>query len=137
MAELVAAARRLFVETEPAPLGRLILSFRKEWLQDFGRPHEEAGLGYERMLLGPLNRAGIFEVIEGPTHDPDLQRHYRLTVEPDLANAIATYLEVDSGSALAPTLQVLLTKLWERAGGVGHAFAARRSTIACSTKGSS
>ena len=106
----------LFLDASRAPRGRLILGFRKEWLQEFERPHDEAGLGYERVLLGPLDRAGIVEAIEGPTRDPDLQRHYRLTVEPGLANAIATALEADAGSALAPTLQVLLTKLWQRAG---------------------
>ena len=122
VAELVGAVRALFLDASRAPRGRLILGFRKEWLQDFERPHDEVGLGYERMLLGPLDRAGIVEAIEGPTRDPDLQRHYRLTVEPGLANAIATALEADSGSALAPTLQVLLTKLWQRAGGPGGTF---------------
>ena len=122
VAELVGAVRALFLDASRAPRGRLILGFRKEWLQEFERPHDEVGLGYERMLLGPLDRAGIVEAIEGPTRDPDLQRHYRLTVEPGLANAIATYLEADSGSALAPTLQVLLTKLWQRAGGPGGTF---------------
>jgi hypothetical protein len=119
IAELVGAVRALFLDASRAPRGRLILAFRQEWLQEFERPHDEAGLGYERMLLGPLDRAGIIEEIEGPTRDPDLQRHYRLTVEPGLAQHIAAYLEGDSGSAVAPTLQVLLTKLWDGAGGVG------------------
>ena len=48
-------------------------------MQEFERPHDEAGLGYERVLLGPLDRAGIVEAIEGPTRNPDLQR----TVPPD------------------------------------------------------
>jgi len=122
LAELVTAVRQLFVETSPAPRGRLILAFRKEWLHEFERPHDEAGLGYERMLLGPLDREGIVDAIEGPTRNPDLQRHYRLTVEPGLAQTIAAYLEADSRSALAPALQVLLTKLWQRAGGPGGTF---------------
>ena len=122
VAELVSAVRSLFLDASKAPRGRLILGFRKEWLQDFERPHDEAGLGYERMLLGPLDRAGIIEAIEGPTRDPDLRRHYGLTVEPGLAEVIATDLEADPESALAPTLQVLLTNLWQRAGGVGAAF---------------
>ena len=79
-------------------------------------------LGYERMLLAPLDRAGIIEAIEGPTRDPDLRRQYGLTIEPGLADRIAGELEHDAGSALAPTLQVLLTKLWESAGGKGASF---------------
>src|SRR5271166_3079341 len=84
VAGLVAAVRALFLDASRAPRGRLILGFRKEWLQEFERPHDEVGLGYERVLLGPLDRAGIVEAIEGPTRDPVLQRHYRLTVEPGL-----------------------------------------------------
>jgi hypothetical protein len=122
VAFLVEAVRALFLDASRAPRGRLILAFRKEWLQEFERPHDEAGLGYERVLLGPLDQSGIIEAIEGPTRAPDLQRRYRLTVDPGLAQTIATHLESDSGSALAPALQVLLTKLWTRAGGVGGAF---------------
>lgn len=122
IAELVGAVRALYLDASQAPRGRLILAFRQEWLQEFERPHDEAGLGYERMLLGPLDQAGVIEAIEGPTRDPDLQRHYRLTVEPGLARNIAAYLEGDSGSAVAPTLQVLLAKLWYGGGGVGGKY---------------
>ena len=122
VAGLVEAVRALFLDASRAPRGQLILAFRKEWLQEFERPHDEAGLGYKRVLLGPLDQSGIVEAIEGPTRDPDLQRKYLLTVEDGLAQTIATDLEADSGSALAPTLQVLLIKLWARAGGVGGAF---------------
>ena len=41
-----------------APRGRLILSFRKEWLQEFERPYDDASSATRRMLLGPLDRAG-------------------------------------------------------------------------------
>jgi hypothetical protein len=74
------------------------------------------------MLLAPLDRAGILEAIEGPIRDPDLRRYYGLSIEPGLAERIAGELEHDAGSALAPTLQVLLTKLWEGAGGKGARF---------------
>ena len=43
-------------------------------------------------------------------------------MSPAWPTTIATDLEADSGSALAPTLQVLLTKLWQRAGGPGGTF---------------
>ena len=128
VAELVGAVRGLFADPARAPRGKLILGFRKEWLQEFERAHDDVQLGYERMLLAPLDRAGIVEAIEGPTRHEDLQRHYGLTVEPGLAETIAVDLEADAGSALAPTLQVLLTKLWEAAGGKGaclHACAVR------------
>src|SRR5262249_14805613 len=120
--DLVGAVRDVFADSTQAPRGRLILGFRKEWLHEFERAHDEARLGYERMLLEPLDRTGIIEAIERPTRDPDLRQHFGLTVEPGLAARIAGDLEHDADSALAPTLQVLLTNLWKVAGGPGVAF---------------
>ena len=51
----------------------------------------------------------------GPARPGRLQRHYRLAIEDGLPEVIAEDLLADAGSALAPTLQVLLTKMWERA----------------------
>jgi hypothetical protein len=122
VAELVRAVRDAFLGPTRSPRGKLILGFRKEWLQEFERSHDEIELGHERMLLAPLDRAGIIEAIEGPIRNPDLRRHYGLAIEPGLAERIAGEIEHDAGSALAPTLQVLLTKLWESAGGKGARF---------------
>ena len=95
------------------------MGFRKEWLQEFERAHDHARLGYESLRLGPLDHDGIVEAIEGPTLTDDLRRHYGLTIAPGLANSIAMECERNAGSALAPTLQVLLTKMWTAAGGKG------------------
>src|SRR5262249_47043736 len=54
--DLVGAVRDVFADSTQAPRGRLILGFRKEWLHEFERAHDEARLGYERMLLEPLDR---------------------------------------------------------------------------------
>ena len=122
LVELVRALKEAFEGRDTAPAGRLILSFRKEWLQEFERSFDEARFGYESIKLRPLDYGGIIEAIEGPTRDPELRGHYELTVEPGLANRIAVELEHDAGAALAPTLQVLLTKMWTAAGGKGAAF---------------
>ena len=74
------------------------------------------------MPLKPLEPAGIIEAIEGPAHDPTLKRRYELTVADGLAPTIAEDLVIDAGSALAPTLQVLLTNMWKGAGGKGGRF---------------
>jgi hypothetical protein len=120
--ELVRAVRDVFLGPLRSPRGKLTLGFRKEWLQEFERAHDEVELSYERMLLAALDRGGIIEAIEGPVRDPDLRRHYGLTIDPGLAGRIAGEIEHDAGSALAPTLQVLLTKLWESARGKGASF---------------
>ena len=106
-------------------------------MQDFERPHDETGLGYERMLLGPLDRAGIIEAIEGPARDPDLQRHYRLNVEPGLSQTIATDLEADPGLGAGTNPSGATRR------SSGNALAAReprsrgRSTAASTTRASS
>ena len=64
----------------------------------------------------------MIEAIEGPASEPALQRRYELTVAEGLAPTIAEDLVNDAGSALAPTLQVLLTNMWRGAGGKGGAF---------------
>jgi len=122
VAELVRTLQTQFQDPAHSPPGRLILGFRKEWLQEFERAHDHARLGYESLRLGPLDHDGIVEAIEGPTQTDDLRRHYGLTIAPGLANSIAIELERDAGSALAPTLQVLLTKMWTAAGCKGASF---------------
>jgi hypothetical protein len=124
LAELLFALRSTFASRDEAarPLGKLILALRSEWLESFEGAHDKVELGYERLLLAPLDHSGIIEAIEGPIRDPDLQRHYGLSIESTLAQRIAGELEHDAGAALAPTLQVLLTNLWKSGGGKGARF---------------
>src|SRR5271157_2941986 len=123
-AELLAALRATFAGPDPArrPRGKLIVSFRNEWLDRFEQAFNAVKLGWEPMPLKPLEPAGIIEAIEGPSLDPTLKRRYELTVADGLAPTIAEDLVIDAGSALAPTLQVLLTNMWKGAGGKGGRF---------------
>ncbi len=124
LAELLSALRATFANPDPAarPRGKLILGFRNEWLDRFEQAFNAVKLGWEPMPLKPLDRAAIVEAIEGPGRDPALIRRYGLTVEDGLAASIAEDLVVDAGSAVAPTLQVLLTDMWRRSGGKGSRF---------------
>jgi len=124
LAELLAALRAIFAGPDPArrPRGKLIVSFRNEWLDRFEQSFNAVKLGWEPMPLKPLEPSGIIEAIEGPAHDPTLKRRYELTVAEGLAATIADDLVIDAGSALAPTLQVLLTNMWKGAGGKGRHF---------------
>src|SRR5208337_3493998 len=124
LAELTAALRATFAGPDPArrPRGKLIVSFRNEWLDRFEQAFNAVKLGWEPMPLKPLEPAGIIEAIEGPSLDPTLKRRYELTVADGLAPTIAEDLVIDAGSALAPTLQVLLTNMWKGAGGKGGRF---------------
>ena len=97
------------------PQGKLVLGFRKEWLAELDRRLAEAKLPRTKVFLKQLDRRGIIEAIRGPARPGRLQRQYRLAIEDGLPEVIADNLLADAGSALAPTLQVLLTKMWERA----------------------
>ena len=112
------------------PRGRLILSFRKEWFADFDaiRKSPDLKLDMKSMMLRPLDRSGVIEAIEGPAD------HFRLVINPNrgnlrprettLAEFIADGLfdtlvdpQDEQESPRAPTLQMLLTRMWREAYG--------------------
>ena len=113
--DFVAALADNLGDRETRPRGKLVCGFRKEWLAEIDRRLAEAKLPRSKVFLKPLDRRGIIEAINGPARPGRLQRHYRLSIEAGLPEAIAEDLLADAGSALTPTLQVLLTNMWQRA----------------------
>ena len=59
------------------PQGRLILSFRKEWLAEFNEIRKASNLDIKPKMLDPLDRPGVVEAIEGPA------THFGLVIRPD------------------------------------------------------
>lgn len=114
LADFMAGLGSLFGPAGQRPRGRLLLGFRKEWLPELQQRLTEQGLGWESLFLEGLSREGIVEAVTGPTHDR-LGRKYGLQVDDRLAEEIADDLLADPQSPVAPTLQVLLTKLWNEA----------------------
>src|SRR5690606_9704559 len=84
LGQLVAALQGVFGDRSQRPQGKLILSFRKEWLAEIQKQLEQYTLPRARVFLERLDRAGIVEVVVGPTRIERLQRHYRLSVEAGL-----------------------------------------------------
>jgi WD40 repeat protein len=114
--EFLQALHPLLDAAGQQPQGGLVLSFRKEWLADIQKRVEEAGFAYLVEYLARLDGEGIVQVITGPTQSERLAAHYKLRIAgPELPNRIAEDLEGDRGSAIAPTLQIVLAKMWERA----------------------
>ncbi len=107
--------QRIFGHPQARPHGRLILSFRKEWLPEFEARLAEQRLPRGRLFLEGLERSGIIAAVQGPTRSERLRSAYGLSVDDGLAGEIADDLLADPLSPLAPTLQVLLTKLWDEA----------------------
>jgi len=97
------------------PEGKLVLSFRKEWLADVLNGFEEKDIIYGKIILEQLDSQAIIDAIEGIIRNAHLQQRYKLRIDnPDsgrLSEIIATELLV-SRQGIAPTLQILLSKMW-------------------------
>ena len=101
---------------------RLILSFRKEWLTEFQAAARGAGLSWSEYPLTPLDRDEIMAAVEGPAVDPAARPIYRLSMARGLAGEIADDLlgfvadpAKNRESPVAPTLQILLRRMWDEA----------------------
>jgi WD40 repeat protein len=99
----------------PSPAGRIILSFRKEWFPELQKQVELQQLDYGKVFLENLDREAVIEIVNGLTSTRRLREFYGAQVQSGLPVMIADDLLVDRDSPVAPTLQILLTKLWKRA----------------------
>ncbi|MEM6801672.1 MAG: CHAT domain-containing protein [Bacteroidota bacterium] len=115
--ELFQILSECFDGDQQKPQGKVILSYRKEYHPEIEELAYEFSLPFTELFLKKLNRAGIVEAIEGLTKNPKTQEKYGLKIqyseEGDLAGIIADDLIADAESALAPVLQILLTRMWE------------------------
>lgn len=113
--ELLTEVRDLLDIPAHWPKGRLVLGFRKEWLAEIHKLATAQDLHVNEVFLERLDRAGIIEVVQGPTR-PALQQKYGLTIADDnLPDLIADDLLMDPESPIAVTLQVLLSRMWDHA----------------------
>nr|WP_246113110.1 hypothetical protein [Allorhodopirellula solitaria] len=113
--QLLHAVKATFGDPKNRPKGKLVLGFRKEWLAELESQLVEFELPRTKVFLEPLDRRGIIEVVQGPSSSKRMRERYGLTIEDGLAEIIADDLLEDRVSAIAPTLQILLTKLWNKA----------------------
>jgi hypothetical protein len=116
MEDFLDALIPVYANTGSRPRGKLIVSFRKEWVQDIKRRLEERKLPHTVRYLEALDRRGLVEAIEGPAASERLREKYQLTIEPGLADTMAVQLVADAEAAVAPTLQIRLGRMWESAG---------------------
>lgn len=114
LTSFIAAVAATF-SADARPRGRLILGFRKEWFAEIQKQLEERHVDFAKVFLETLDSTAIVEVIEGLRSTKRLRDRYGLDLEPGLAQKIARDLSADSDSPVAPTLQVLLSKMWREA----------------------
>lgn len=61
-----------------------------------------------------LDKKGIQEVVGGLTSSATLRQKYNVEIDPELPAIIADDLLEDKHSPIAPVLQIILTKLWQK-----------------------
>ncbi|MFT4558067.1 MAG: hypothetical protein ACI92S_003441 [Planctomycetaceae bacterium] len=113
--QLLEVLKAIFIDPDHRPQGKLVLGLRKEWLAELEAQLIAHELPRTKVFLEPIDRRGIIEIVQGPARSERLRERYGLTVESGLAEIIADDLLADRDSAIAPTLQILLTKMWTSA----------------------
>lgn len=94
--------------------GKVILSFRKEWLAEVESLCEERGLSYTSHFIEHLSRNKIIECIEGVSKKANLTSVYRLSIpDENLPAMIADGLMTDKLSNRGPILQILMSSMWD------------------------
>lgn len=111
--EFMAFIRAIFEDPTNRPAGRLLLSYRKEYHPEIEAQCRQLEIPREKIYIDKLNRKDIIEVVNGLTSTERLRRRYGLQVEDALPQVIANDLLGDPNSAIAPVLQILLTKMWD------------------------
>ncbi|MCU0389983.1 MAG: hypothetical protein MUE81_02600 [Thermoflexibacter sp.] len=105
--------KQVFNDPTNAPKGKLILGFRKEFQPDFEEWFKYFTLPQNKVFVDNLKRKEIIEIVEGLTSSERLKRNYQLSIESNLPEILADDLLEDQDSAIAPLLQMILTKLWK------------------------
>ena len=113
LSELTSIIQELFGSPHPEILGKLLLSYRKEYHSDMEKAFESVGIPFTKTFIDKLDKGGIKEAISGVSLDPVLRQHFNLEIDPDLPDIIADDLQDDQVAALAPALQILLDKMWQ------------------------
>lgn len=110
--ELLTAVGDELGRSGSSTLVKLVLGFRKEWLAEIEQCATDVGTIFSKMHVQPLGRQNVIEAVRGLTLSGRLRNFYELSVEDGVPEAIADYVCSDPKSAVAPTLAILLTELW-------------------------
>lgn len=106
----------LFSNPSLSPRGKLILSFRKEYYSDISDLFKAHHINRADIFIRPLNRKHILDVVTGLTRDIRLIKKYNLEItDLQLPGIIADDLLTDQDSPIAPTLQIIMTRMWDDA----------------------
>ncbi|MCB0581245.1 MAG: AAA family ATPase, partial [Phaeodactylibacter sp.] len=111
----------IFQQPGLLPQGKLMLAYRKEYMPEIEKGCKAYALARSQVFLERLNRAEIIEVVSGLALTERLRNWYHLSVEEHLPAMVADDLLSDRDSPVAPILQILVTKLWNKAKAINPA----------------
>jgi hypothetical protein len=100
--------------------GKIILGYREEFNAKIEARVKEFGLPRGTVFLEQLNKKDILDIFQG-LESPVVKDHYNISVEKGLPEHVANQLLAGKDSVspgqrpVAPVLQLLLTKLWNKA----------------------
>ncbi|MEM6345011.1 MAG: CHAT domain-containing protein [Bacteroidota bacterium] len=119
--EFLAVVKKIFFGPEPLLKGKLVLSYRKEYLAEIEEAFKLAALPWQKVFLQRLKLPDIIDAVEGISREEGCKAQYKLSIEQKgerektLAQQIADDLLQDPESPVAPMLQILLSKMWRKA----------------------
>jgi WD40 repeat protein/DNA-directed RNA polymerase subunit K/omega len=99
------------------PHVKVVMALRKEWFAELVGACQKYAVNQINYPLKPLDKSAIIKIVCSLAEAPELQQAYRLRIKPsgiELANQIADDLLIDKQSSIAPTLQIILYRLWEK-----------------------
>ena len=105
--------KSIFNDPNRQPIGKVLLSYRKEFDPEITAAAHQHALPIEKVYLDRLQKKGIIEVVNGLTTTEKLRNKYQLTIETGLPFLMANTLLQDRETPIAPVLQIILTKLWQ------------------------
>ncbi len=114
LVDLAKCLQAIFNNPTFAPQGKLILGYRKEYQAEFEERFKECAIPRSKIFLEPLSRKDIIDIFNGLTETPHLKQRYNLEIDKNLPVIIADDLLEDKDSPVAPILQILLTKMWDK-----------------------
>lgn len=103
----------IFNDSRHRPEGKIILAYRKEYQPEIEELCKKLEIPREALFLKHLDTENVMEIVNGLEATPALQAKYKVKVENELPRVIADDLLEDKKSAIAPTLQILLSKMWD------------------------
>lgn len=110
----LSALVEIFKDPGARPKGKLILGYRKEYHPEIWEEFKRKELPRSPLFIDRLDQRDISEVVTGLTSTTALHYHYYLEIQEGLAEQISFDLSADTNSPVAPVLQIILTKMWEK-----------------------